>query len=99
MSYKDSNQLMCLLFQNYVCSFEDEDVDTFPPSPMGIIPISSPRKWLPETNPMPFPDCSVVTHSNVVMTPSKVTFDISENEESDSVCDDPFFLREVCSNV
>ena len=44
---------------------------------------------------MPFPDCSVVTHSNVMMTPSKLTFDITEDEDSDSVCDDPFFLKEV----
>ena len=50
---------------------------------------------MPDTNPMPFPDCSVVTHSNVVMTPSTLTFDISESEDSGSVCDDPFFLKEV----
>ena len=77
--------------QNYVCSFED---DTYFSS-AGVIPITSPGKWLPETNPMPFPDCSVVTHSNVMMTPSKLTFDITEDEDSDSVCDDPFFLKEV----
>ena len=78
-------------FQNYVCSFEDNTSS----SSTGIIPITSLGKWLPDTNPMPFPDCSVVTHSNVVMAPSTLTFDISQSDESDSVCDDPFFVKEV----
>ena len=79
------------LFQSYVCSFDDNSFS----SSTGVIPITSPGKWMPDTNPMPFPDCSVVTHSNVVMTPSTLTFDISESEDSGSVCDDPFFLKEV----
>jgi hypothetical protein len=67
------------------------------------IPVMTPGLWLPETNPLPFPDCSVVSHSSLLMTPTSLTLDIKQKnnaDQSSSVCDDPLFLKEVsCSNV
>ena len=59
------------------------------------------EQWLPKENPFPFPDCSVVSHASVVLTPATLTLDLdipsggrSPNNDQ-SVCDDPFFLKQV----
>ena len=47
----------------------------------GIIiakPVENAQEWLPESNPPPFPDCSVVSHSSMVVTmPSSMTFELT----------------------
>ena len=50
------------------------------------------------TNPMPVPDCSVVTHSDILVTPTTLTLEVTpkeSNEEMDSVCDDPHLIKKV----
>ncbi len=62
------------------------------------VPIRQPGQWQPETNPMPVPDCSVVTHSNVLMTPTTLTLEMSQGEnqaESTSLCNDKDLLEQV----
>ena len=65
------------------------------------MPIMNPGTWLPDTNPLPFPDCSVVTHSKVLMSPTSLTLEVEGDQESSSssssVCDDPTFLQKVDS--
>ena len=51
------------------------------------------------TNPMPVPDCSVVTHSDILVAPTTLTLEVApkeSNEEMDSVCNDPHLLKKVC---
>ena len=51
------------------------------------------------TNPMPVPDCSVVTHSDILVAPTTLTLEVApkeSNEEMDSVCDDPHLIKKVC---
>ena len=38
------------------------------------------RIWYPKTNPFPFPDCSVVSHSKMIMTPAVISFGILEKK-------------------
>ena len=50
------------------------------------------------TNPMPVPDCSVVTHSDILVAPTTLTLEVApkeSNEEMDSVCDDPHLIKKV----
>ncbi len=56
--------------------------------------------WGPPTNPFPFPDCSVVSHSRMLYTPSFFSFGILQKKDSDighqgNDCEDPFFLKQV----
>ena len=46
-------------------------------------PVETTQPWLPESNPPPFPDCSVVSHSNMVIAmPTSMTFEIGGGESS-----------------
>ena len=48
---------------------------------------------------MPVPDCSVVTHSDILVAPTTLTLEVApkeSNEEMDSVCDDPHLIKKVC---
>ena len=61
------------------------------------IPVLNPGSWTPTQE--AFPDCAVVTHSNSLFTPSQLFLEMdSTNEievESNSFCDDPFFIQQV----
>lgn len=57
------------------------------------MPIHDPPKWLPETNPSPFPDCSVATHTTMAVASASMDFEIPTS--ADSFCDDPLFLGQV----
>ena len=50
-------------------------------------PVEDVQEWLPESNPPPFPDCSVVSHSSLVVSiPTSLTFEFTspeDNEEDD----------------
>ena len=59
-----------------------------------------PNSWLPEANPPPFPDCSVVTHATMAVTSTVFNFDIDGSygddlEEFDSICDDQRLMVKV----
>ena len=44
-------------------------------------PVENVQEWLPESNPPPFPDCSVVSHSSLVVTmPTSMTFEFAAND-------------------
>ena len=74
-------------------------------------PVEEVQEWLPESNPPPFPDCSVVSHSNLVVTmPTSLMFEFSgpdiNGDDTDyydpetsnvpeSACDDKYFLGQV----
>ncbi|XP_042878589.1 sushi, von Willebrand factor type A, EGF and pentraxin domain-containing protein 1-like isoform X2 [Penaeus japonicus] len=47
--------------------------------------------WLPDDNPMPFPDCSVTSVSNSISQYGEMAM----GEEDDSICDDIFFMGQV----
>ena len=47
-------------------------------------------QWLPDVNPMPFPDCSVTTHSNTVIQDGVLRLDAEPK-----VCDDPFLMSSM----
>ena len=50
------------------------------------------------SNPMPVPDCSVVTHSDILVAPTTLTLEVTSqqaNEETGSICDDPTLLKKV----
>ena len=47
-------------------------------------PIQDVQEWLPESNPPPFPDCSVVSHSSLVVSmPTSMTFELSSPSGDD----------------
>ena len=47
-------------------------------------PVEEVQEWLPESNPPPFPDCSVVSHSSLVVSmPTSMTFELSSPEDSE----------------
>ena len=86
-----------MLFQDYVCSRDKEKEVAISSMP---VPISQPGKWLPGSNPMPVPDCSVVTHSDTLVAPTTLTLEVTpqqtdEETESSSICDDPTLLAKV----
>ncbi|TRY75103.1 hypothetical protein TCAL_09357 [Tigriopus californicus] len=71
--------------------------------------------WLPETNPRPFPECSIISHSRLLVTPGQVAFNVLQKRKKkekekqrqememeqgpDSVCSDQFFLSQVTNHV
>ena len=60
-------------------------------SNIGIArPIEVVQEWLPESNPPPFPDCSVVSHSSLVVSmPTSMTFELSSpSGDEDNMYDD-----------
>ena len=59
------------------------------------IPVLNPGSWMPAQD--AFPDCAVVTHSNSLFTPSQLFLEMDNTNEveSDSFCDDPFFIQQV----
>ena len=64
------------------------------------IPIMEPQAWLPESNPIPFPDCSVVYHATMAMTSASMMFDLPEDEtDMDTFCDDSYFLSQVSTDI
>ncbi|KAK8726504.1 hypothetical protein OTU49_010282 [Cherax quadricarinatus] len=46
--------------------------------------------WLPDDNPMPFPDCSVTSISNTISQAGEMAVD-----DDGSVCDDIFFMGQI----
>ena len=47
-------------------------------------PVENVQEWLPESNPPPFPDCSVVSHSSLVVTmPTSMIFEFAADDEID----------------
>lgn len=47
-------------------------------------------QWLPDDNPMPFPDCSLTTHTNAIIQDGLLRLD-----GEDQVCDDPFLMSQM----
>ena len=71
-------------------------------------PVENTQDWLPESNPPPFPDCSVVSHSSMVVTmPTSMTFEFMApdgNEDEDLYEDDYYdpdannFMDSACDD-
>ena len=63
----------------------DFDYESAFASNIGLArPIQDVQEWLPESNPPPFPDCSVVSHSSLVVSmPSSMTFELSSPSRDD----------------
>ena len=63
----------------------DFDYESAFASNIGLArPIQDVQEWLPESNPPPFPDCSVVSHSSLVVSmPSSMTFELSSPSGDD----------------
>ena len=68
--------------------------------------VDDPKAWLPEMNPPPFPDCSVVSHSTMAVTSATFNFDMDAAavageglEDFDSVCDDQRLMAMVNANL
>lgn len=71
--------------------------------------------WLPKTNPHPFPECSIISHSRLLVTPGQVSFNVLQKKKkqqphhrqqemelehgASSVCSDQFFLSQVTNHV
>lgn len=58
------------------------------------MPISQPGEWKPESKNV---DCSVVSHSNVLMTPTTLTLEVATDDDDtqEPICNDPNFLSKV----
>ena len=57
-------------------------------------PVEDLQEWLPESNPPPFPDCSVVSHSSLVVSmPTSMTFELTspEGNDNDNMYDDDYY--------
>ena len=57
-------------------------------------PVEDLQEWLPESNPPPFPDCSVVSHSSLVVSmPTSMTFELTspEGNENDNMYEDDYY--------
>lgn len=63
----------------------DFDYESAFASKIGLArPIQDVQEWLPESNPPPFPDCSVVSHSSLVVSmPTSMTFELSSPSGDD----------------
>ena len=69
--------------------------------------VDDPQAWMPEMNPPPFPDCSVVSHATMAVTSATFNFDLDDTktdypeeegdglEDFDSVCDDQRLMAKV----
>ena len=52
-------------------------------------------QWLPAENPLPFPDCSVTTHSNELIQDGLLRLvDVGQTDE-EKICQDPFLLSQM----
>ena len=63
-------------------------------------PVEDTQDWLPESNPPPFPDCSVVSHSSLVVTmPTSMSFEFasSDENEDESFFEDDYYDQEASS--
>ena len=73
----------------------DFDYESAFASNIGLArPIQDVQEWLPESNPPPFPDCSVVSHSSLVVSmPTSMTFELSSppGNEVDNMYDEDYY--------
>ena len=64
-------------------------------------PVEKTQDWFPDSNPPPFPDCSVVSHSSMVIEmPTSLTFEIADpknDNEYDLSYDDEYHGQEANS--
>ena len=63
-------------------------------------PVENTQEWLPNSNPPPFPDCSVVFHSSMVIAmPTSLTLEImSPNDNEYDVLYDEEYYEEEANN-
>lgn len=52
-------------------------------------------QWLPADNPLPFPDCSVTTHSDALIQDGLLVFSPSNESEEEKLCQDPFLMSQM----
>ena len=69
--------------------FDFEPTSPYRPNVGMARPVENTQDWLPESNPPPFPDCSVVSHSSLVVTmPTSMSFEFATSDENE---DEAFF--------
>ena len=85
------------------CTLACEDGFAFAFRPTGdyFCEVSGPGSWLPPSNVMPFPDCSVTALSSVISIPTDLKLSVSgrKKDKDRSLCDDTFFLKQVEDHV
>ena len=53
-------------------------------------------QWLPADGPLPFPDCSVTTHSDALIQDGLLRLsNVGEGSEEDKICQDPFLMSQM----
>ena len=65
------------------------------------IKVEGPGSWLPPSNVLPFPDCSVAALSSVISIPTDLKLSVVSSRKEDketTLCDDSFFLKQVDRN-
>ena len=61
-------------------------------------PVEDTQDWLPESNPPPFPDCSVVSHSSLVVSmPTSMSFEFasSDGNEDEALFEDDYYDQDA----
>jgi hypothetical protein len=64
--------------EDYFCPTDLEPVSTVKNRSRSGFTVDDPGKWFPESNPLPFPDCTVVSHSSMIVTPTSLTLQFSD---------------------
>lgn len=52
-------------------------------------------QWLPADSPLPFPDCSVTTHSDALIQDGVLRLTNVGDSEEDKICEDPFLMSQM----
>lgn len=53
-------------------------------------------QWLPADSPLPFPDCSVTTHSDALIQDGLLRLtNVGDGSEEDKICQDPFLMSQM----
>jgi hypothetical protein len=53
-------------------------------------------QWLPADSPLPFPDCSVTTHSDALIQDGLLRLNnVGEGSEEEKICQDPFLMSQM----
>ena len=60
---------------------------------MPVDPIHG--QWLPADSPLPFPDCSVTTHSDALIQDGVLPLTGDSPQEEDKICQDKFLMSQM----
>ena len=52
-------------------------------------------QWLPADSPLPFPDCSVTTHSDALIQCGVLRLTGDSPQEENKICQDPFLMSQI----